>query len=334
MTLSLVSDGSGFIGLHLVSLLLEKGQKVHTTIRSLKNIPKCKPLLDLRSKYPGHLSLFEADLMKPNSFTQAMQDCTIIYHVASPFLVHSRSKTENVLESVNKCQTVQRVVLTSFIAAMYGDCIEIASRKDSTLSESCWNETSSTTNNLYRYSKVIAEREAWKMQQVQNRWDLVVINPGLVLGPSLSPGSSSGSLFMVENLFRGDNKMGCPELYFPIIDVRDVVEAHVRAGMNPVAKGGYIVAGDRSICLLEMTDLVRPVHQSPKVLPQCYLPKLLVYAVGPFIGVSMRRIAGNIGVRFKVDNSRSVRELGMSYRLEDEVVRGHYEDWVKSIGRR
>ncbi|PYI09607.1 NAD(P)-binding protein [Aspergillus sclerotiicarbonarius CBS 121057] len=343
MAVSLVTGGSGFIGLHLVNLLLEKGHNVHTTVRSFKDIAKCQPLLDLQSKYPGKLSIFEANLMKDGSFTQAMQGCTVIYHVASPFLVPQQIKdgvkdcvepalqgTRNVLESVNHCDSVHRVVLTSSIAAMYGDCIKVASQKNSTLTESSWNGTSSATNNPYHYSKVIAEREAWKMQQAQNRWDLVVINPGLVLGPSLSPESSSGSLFMVESMYRGDNKMGCPELYFPIVDVRDVAEAHVRAGANPAAKGRYIVAGAQAIGLLEMAYLVRPIHRNPKVLPRRNLPKLLVYAIGPFIGVSMKRIAGNIGVRFNVDNSRSVRELGMSYRVADEVIKDHYEAWLKN----
>jgi hypothetical protein len=35
------------------------------------------------------------------------------------------------------------------------------------------------------YSKVCAEREAWRLAGGQSRWGLVAINPGLVLGPSL-----------------------------------------------------------------------------------------------------------------------------------------------------
>ncbi|RAK98070.1 NAD(P)-binding protein [Aspergillus ibericus CBS 121593] len=320
MSISLVTGGSGYIGLHLVNLLLEKGEKVHTTVRSLKKIAKCQPLLDLQFKYPGMLSIFEADLMKDSSFNQAMQGCTV--------------GTTNVLESVNRCESVQRVVLTSSIAAMYGDCMEIVSQHNSILTEDCWNETTSPTNNPYHYSKVIAERAAWKLQQAQARWDLVVINPALVLGPSLTSESSSGSLYMVENIFRGDNKLGCPELYYPIVDVQDVVEAHIRAGTNPTAKGRYIVAGDQALGLLEMADLVRPIHRHPKVLPRWNLPRLLVYAVGLFIGVSSKWFAGNVGVRYQVDNSKSVRELGISYRSAGDVIRGHYEGWLKSQDHR
>lgn len=123
---SLVTGGSGFIGLYVIQGLLERGDVVHTTVRSLKNISKCKPLLDMQQTYPGRLRIFEADLLKNNSFLQAMEGCEVVYHVASPFLVPQQIKdglkdcvepalqgTKNVLLSVNKTESVRRVVLTS-----------------------------------------------------------------------------------------------------------------------------------------------------------------------------------------------------------------------------
>lgn len=216
------------------------------------------------------------------------------------------------------------------VAAMYGDAIEITSREDKTVSETCWNETSSVTHDPYGYSKLVAEREAWKISDLQTRWDLVVINPGLVLGPSLSPGSASGSLFMLENMYQGNDKMGCPELFFSLVDVRDVAWAHVKAGTTPAAKGRYLIAGDRTISLLGMADLVRPIHRNPKVLPRRNLPKLLVYAAGPFIGVSFKWVSRNLGIQFQIDNSKSVRELGISYRPADKVLKDHYEAWLRN----
>jgi len=202
--------------------------------------------------------------------------------------------------------------------------------ENSTLSGKYWNETSFTTNNPYSYSKVVAEREAWKMCDAQSCWDLVVINPGLVLGPSLSPESTSGSLYMLEAMYRGENKMGAPELHYPVADVRDVAEAHVKAGENAEAKGRYIIASEQSLSLLDMAKYVRSVHKQPKLLPTCSLPKLLVYAAGPFIGVSMKWVSRNIGIGYKVDRSRSVDELGIIYRPLEEVFADHYAAWAAS----
>ncbi|PYI34999.1 NAD(P)-binding protein [Aspergillus indologenus CBS 114.80] len=347
MPTSLVTGGTGFIGLHVVKLLLEKGETVHATVRSLKNAAKCKPLLDLQAQYPGRLSLFEADLLRDGSFRPAMEGCSVVYHIASPFLAPPQIKngvkecvepalqgTRNVLEAVNQCESVHRVVLTSSIAAMYSDSIEVTQMKDSTLSEAYWNDTATETNNPYHYSKVAAEREAWKLHDSQphKRWDLVVINPGLTLGPPLTTESTSGSLFTIENIFSGQNKQGTPELYYPVVDVRDVAAAHVKAGTSKTANGRYLIAGDRTVGLLEMAEIVRPIHKDPKVLPTRNLPKLMVYLVGPFIGVSRSWVSRNIGIDFKVDNSRSVRELGMEYAPVEQVVKDQYEAWVRMKG--
>ena len=127
MSASLVTGGSGFIGLHVVKTLLERGHAVHATVRSLTNKAKCRALLDLQATFPGKLELFEADLLCEGSFTDAMRGCGIVYHVASPFYVPQQSikdgvkeivepaikGTENVLRSVEATPEVRRVVLTS-----------------------------------------------------------------------------------------------------------------------------------------------------------------------------------------------------------------------------
>jgi nucleoside-diphosphate-sugar epimerase len=82
------------------------------------------------------------------------------------------------------------LLISFLVAAMYGDNVDILKMKDSTLSEAYWNETSTATYGSYSYSKLAAEREAWKICEAQHRWDLVVINPGFVLGPSLAPNLS------------------------------------------------------------------------------------------------------------------------------------------------
>lgn len=126
MSTALVTGGTGFIGLYVVKLLLERGQRVHTTTRNLKDSKKNSPLIDLQAKHPGKLQLFEADLLEDGSFSKAMQGCDTVYHVASPFLVPQQIKdglkdcvepalqgTRTVLDSVNRTDSVRRVVLTS-----------------------------------------------------------------------------------------------------------------------------------------------------------------------------------------------------------------------------
>lgn len=58
---------------------------------------------------------------------------------------------------------------------------------------------------------------------------------------------------MVKGPHRGVNNMRC-------------LEAHARAGMNPAAKGRYIVEADQSNGVLEVGDLVWSIYQNSKVL--------------------------------------------------------------------
>jgi dihydroflavonol-4-reductase len=210
--------------------------------------------------------------------------------------------------------------------------MDVMNMKDKKLSESYWNETSTVSNNPYSYSKVAAEKLAWEICKAQSRWDLVTINPGMVLGPPLTLESSSGSLYLLENMYRGDNWMGCPDLHFPYVHVQEVAEAHVAAGENPSAKGRYIVAEDHTTGFLEIANFVRPIHRKPSSLPSRNVPKMIFYVVGVFIGTSKKWADRNLGISFDVDNTRSIKELGITYRPTQEVVKDHYESWLKEKG--
>jgi nucleoside-diphosphate-sugar epimerase len=132
---------------------------------------------------------------------------------------------------------------------------------------------------------------------------------------------------MLDSMYKGENRLGVPDLHYPVADVRDVAEAHIRVGKSPSAKGRYIIAGQRSICLLDMANYVRGIHHTPESLPTRNLPKLLVFVAGPFIGLPMKWVSRNIGISYKVNNSKGIRELGLTYRPAEEVLRDHYLSW-------
>ncbi|KAG5771435.1 hypothetical protein H9Q72_002029 [Fusarium xylarioides] len=308
----MVTGGSGFIAIHLVNQLLQAGYNVHTTVRDLTNTRKVQPLRNLQEKYPGKLDLFEADLLKPGSFESAMKDCSVVHHVASPFLMAEKIKdgqkdmvdpalqgTRNVLNSVNGTESVKRVVLTSTIGAIFGDYIDVMSMKDNILSESYFNESSSVTHNPYHYSKVVAEKEAWKIQKAQSRWGMVVICPGLVLGPSLTAGSDSGSLFLVDELFSGQLWFGVPDLSFCTVDVREVATAHIRAAEIESAQGRYIVCDREMARFVDISKQIRPQAKRRWALPRHKLPNFLIRLVGPLFGLSQKwmRLVMSVGLR-------------------------------------
>ena len=67
---------------------------------------------------------------------------------------------------------------------------------------------------------------------LQSKWDLLVINPGLVLGPSLSQRKDSASVDLMISILKGKYALGMPNLQFAVADVRDVATAHILAAKS------------------------------------------------------------------------------------------------------
>jgi len=338
----LVTGGSGFVASHLILQLLEGGATVHATVRSTRNKEKISALLDMQTKWPGKLKLFEADLLVPGSFDLAVQECTVVYHVASPFFMEEKIKngqkevvdpalkgTQNVLEAVQRSESVKTVVMTSTVGAIFGDYADVMEMEKNTLSEGYFNSTSTSKHNVYHYSKALAEKEAWRMYRLQNRWRLVTINPGLILGPSLSPKSESGSLFLLDELLRGELFFGVPRIWFTTVDVREVAYAHISAANLPEAKGRYILCDRQMSSFLEISTILRQFAGSPWWMPRHQIPNFLVRLIGPLFGLSQKWMALNLGVRFESDNHRSIEELGVTYRPLEDTLRDHYYSWKK-----
>ncbi len=326
----LVTGASGYIASWIVKYLLEQGERVHGTVRSLKNADKISHLLDLQNKYPEQLFLFEADLLNKESFSPAMKGCDFILHTASPFMISkikdsnrdliqpAKEGTHNVLTVANEFPEVKKIVVTSSVAAIYGDAADIGQTKNSQFTEEYWNTTSSEKYNPYQYSKTVAEREAWKIANEQKQWKLATINPGFVMGPSLSKRVDSTSVDMMRSLINGKYKSGVPDLYFGVVDVRDVAKAHILAASKENAIGRHICVST-TLPLLEMAKILREKY--PKLpIPKSVAPKFILYLAGPLMGFPWKFINRNVGIPFAFDNSKSLG-IGVIYTpIKDTLV--------------
>jgi dihydroflavonol-4-reductase len=256
-----------------------------------------------------------------------------VFHTASPFtravddprkalLEPAKAGTRNVLDEVHRTQTVRRVVVTSSLAAIYGDNADVAGTKDGKFTEDDWNTTSSLTHQPYSFSKVEAEREAWRIAGRQNRWDLVAINPSLVLGPGLNPFATSESFHLIRQLGDGHLRTGVPDYFIGAVDVRDVADAHIAAAERPEAAGRHIVSG-HDTSFPELARNLRNHYGDRFAFPRRTLPKWLVWLLGPMVERATTRtiVRKNVGVPFHADNTKSIRELGMTYRpLEESLI--------------
>jgi nucleoside-diphosphate-sugar epimerase len=330
----LVTGASGYIASWVVKDLLEAGFTVHATVRDIRNEDKYRHLLVLEGAGGGNLRIFEADLLREGSFAEAMAGCAGVFHTASPFRIQgvkdaqkeligpALAGTRNVLGAVANTDTVRRVVLTSSMAAIYGDAADVMGYPDATMTEDCWNESSTPTYQSYSYSKTVAEREAWSLAAAQNRWDLVVINPGFVVGPSLTNRRDSTSIDTILSLINGRFKSGVPEIYFACVDVRDVARAHVNAWLRTASSGRHILAAE-PLSMLQIASILREHCNGRYPIPTAELPAFLLYLAGPFIGFGWKYIRRNLGIPMKFDNRYSKIDLGMEFRPLRQTLLDH-----------
>lgn len=171
---------------------------------------------------------------------------SIVLHVASPFpsetpddpennlLKPAIEGTKNVLMVANS-SNVSRVVVTSSCAAVYN-----FTAKNTTFTEKDWNEPENAMP--YVKSKILAEKFAWdfvkeKKNKGEKCFELAVINPCFVLGPSLGDLNYLGtSEKFITDLMLGKQEK-TSERYIGHCDVRDVALAHIKAAFLPEAAG-------------------------------------------------------------------------------------------------
>ncbi|NPD47086.1 MULTISPECIES: NAD-dependent epimerase/dehydratase family protein [unclassified Lentimicrobium] len=334
----MVTGATGYVAGWIIKKLLEDGITVHAAVRNPDNKEKLKYLNQLAEKTSGKIKYFKADLLQNASYEEAMKDCELVYHTASPFINSVKDPqrdlidpallgTRNVLDSVNKTESVKRVVLTSSCAAVIGDTIDLLDLPGGIADEENWNTTSNLKHQAYSYSKTLAEKEAWKMNEEQGRWDLVVINPTLVLGPGINPISTSESFNLIKQMGDGSMKMGAPGLDIGVVDVRNVADAHINAGFLPKAKGRHIISNTHKT-FLQLAEMLRPKYGDSYPLPKKELPKFLVWLVGPLQGIKRKMVSRNFGYQWLVDNSKSKKALGIKYIPIEKTMEDFFQQMI------
>lgn len=329
----LVTGATGYVAGWLVKKLLEEGLTVHAAVRDPKNKTKLAHLDELAANSSGSIKYFKADLLQEGSYAEAMEGCELVYHTASPYTLDVKDPqkelidpalngTRNVLQQANNTPSVKRVVVTSSCAAIYSDAIDCEKAPNGVLTEKVWNTTSSLDYNPYSYSKTLAEQEAWKIAENQDKWDLVVVNPAGVFGPALNPKSStSESTNIMKQMADGTMKAGVPNIGIGVVDVRDLAEAHYQAGFKPEANGRNIIVGHNT-SFLEMAQTLNKHFGDKYPVPNKALPKWLLWLVGPLVNKAITRdfVKKNVNIEWKADNSKGKRELGLNYRSLEETM--------------
>ena len=322
----LVTGGSGYIASFCIAQLLDEGAQVVATVRDRSREPGLRAAVGALVRADDRLRVVVADLNADAGWSEACTGASGVLHVASPFpsrapksddeLVRpARDGALRVLKAARDAG-VRRVVLTSSTAAVaYGH-----GGRSQPFTEEDWSDPRALgDSSAYERSKTIAERAAWDWREREGgALELVTICPGAVIGPVLS-GDFSASLDIVRRLVDG-SLPGLPRFGWPLVDVRDIADLHVRALRTPEAAGRrYIGAGP----FYWLEDVARALReQAPELagkVPRRRLPDWAV-RLSAALDPALRERLYELGKARPVSSERARRELGWAPRSNDEAI--------------
>ncbi len=321
-----VLGGTGFLGYHLSRQLRDLSARVRVfgLPPSDQHPIRIEPGIDLRY----------GDALDPEQVRSAVAGCSVIFNLAAVVSSSARNSSFQMthVEAVRNCiaaaEPEARIVHTSSIVTIGG------SRRPEPLDE----KSTFTLENVridYMHAKRAAEQEA--LAAAANH-DVVVVNPGYLIGPDDFDLSIMGSL--CQRFWRG-NVPFAPRGGFNLLDVRDAATGHILAAERGCRGERYILGGEnRSQCEF-LKLLARQAGWRPRWLPR--VPSWFLFSWAqveewrarlrdhrPFPSLQDARV----GVRYwYYSSAKAATELGFLARPLDLSVADAYA-WHQIRGMR
>jgi dihydroflavonol-4-reductase len=322
-----VTGGSGFIAGWCIKQLVEEGWRVRTTVRNLKREGEVRGWLSRKANLGDQLSFHQADLTLDAGWAEVMAGADYVLHVASPIppalprhddelVIPARDGTLRALRFA-KAAGVKRVVVTSSTAAItYGVTGDGQGR---IFTEADWTDEKSRDTSPYIRSKTIAEKAAWAYMKAEGgAMTMATVNPGAVLGPVMGP-DFSPSLEIVKKLLEGAYP-GSPPLGFPLVDVRDIADLHVRAMTHPNAAGERFLGAQGFLWMQDVARVLKArMGGKAARVPTGTIPAWLVKILANFDPVT-KSVTFELGKRREVSPEKAIRLLGWAPRSNEDAI--------------
>ncbi|MFA5932972.1 MAG: NAD-dependent epimerase/dehydratase family protein [Microgenomates group bacterium] len=294
----LITGAAGFIGSHLVDLLLAEGVGAKD-LRLI--IPKGESLNNL-AKVP--FEIIRGDIRDKKSVAKAMKGVDVVYHLAAKIDFDGKTYheygeinvdgTQNLLDAC-KGKKIRKFIFFSSIGvfglpAGIGDIIN-------------WDENHPKTyTNFYGKSKWEGEKRVMK---AHDKWGLpyAIIRPASVYGPR-EKGPTYGMYQAIKKhqflmIGNGKNKMH-------YVFVGDLVKAARLAELSRKIKGDYIIGGPSADKFIDIADSI--AASIDMKIPRFYLPKKLALVLS-----YLMELAGKmVGIKPPLFPSR-VRTMTTTY---------------------
>ncbi len=322
----LLTGGSGFIGLHLVALLLEQGFRVHALYRKSEK---------LESIDNENLFLFKGSLESKEDIAKAALGCDAIIHLAG--VAKQWAKDSELFNRVNIGGStnlfdvaldlgIERIVNTS-TAGTIPPSKEIPSDED----------TPREMDYFFEYESSKAKVEQIALDYCKKGLEIITVNPCRVYGPG-EIGESNSTVLMMDKYLRGKWKFipGSGEQYGSFVFVEDVAQGMILALEKGEPGERYILGGENANYnqFFAIIDKVAGVHYKIYHIPLgliAFIANVFGYLANTF-GLKpliMPGVARKLFYNWKASSKKAERKLGYRFRSLEEGIKETY-DWLKS----
>ena len=346
-----VTGCSGFTGGHMVRELVLHGYAVRACIRDATSWPR-QDCVNYLGKLPNVEIVDGCDLFTPRSYDAAFQGCSAVFQVAAVLGNSADGKsqplgsgdvsqdvydggivgTRNVVDAIDASGSVKRLVYTSSMAGVSG------ARAATVPKGYEWTETDWASDgvdperwehprNAYARSKVDTERFINDAADSSGRWDAITMCPAMICGPILFKAQVGQWIEQIGRLAGGLEPTWPSryDMYYNIIDVRDLVKAHRLAAESTVdhktTTGGprYIMHGSGGRSALRFGTEVADVIRS-------HFPR---FVLGEPATVTSRGEPITIEARTLNDCKKAKSVLGATIRPVEETIRDVVESSIE-----
>lgn len=323
--LVLVTGATGYVGGWCVAELLRRAYRVRATVRDLAKADAVRAAVERITGTTDRLEFAKADLLSNAGWADAMAGVDHVMHVAAQLRLGDGQDphrliqvavegSQRVLRAATEAK-VRRVVMTSAANAASHSSYTVEDVSDETL----WTDPSDPTLIPYRRAKTMAEKAAWDyVETTAAAPELTTVLPGAVLGPILS-GYALGSVSIIARMLGGQMKW-VPRIGLEVVDVRDLVDLHIRALESPAAaRQRFLGTGG----FLWMRDIARTLKadlgQQAASVSTRPAPDFLV-RLAARRDASLREVTPSLGRKNRHSTAKAHQILGWQSRPARETV--------------